>query len=194
MSKEEKSKGKAAVDLVGSQIGKSGASWITQALLLITGSIQVQTLPAAILRPRALYFDSLLPGGSPSLLKYIEIPGFCIIDPGVQAALPIISGVYLLVITAWIRAVAILGSTIKVRFRSGTGVPCAWHAVTASSDLHTAPSQCITSILRRCQSVYVRLVSHTHMLMMRSRRCRIAGLSTFSTIPGLHMAQQLWAC
>jgi AAA family ATP:ADP antiporter len=39
MEKEEKSKGKAAVDLVGSQIGKSGASWITQALLLITGSI-----------------------------------------------------------------------------------------------------------------------------------------------------------
>lgn len=42
MSKEEKSKGKAAVDLVGSQIGKSGASWITQALLLLTGSIQVR--------------------------------------------------------------------------------------------------------------------------------------------------------
>ncbi len=30
MSKDEKSKGKAAVDLVGSQIGKSGASWLTQ--------------------------------------------------------------------------------------------------------------------------------------------------------------------
>ena len=39
MGKEEKSKGKAAVDLIGSQIGKTGASWVTQALLLTTGSI-----------------------------------------------------------------------------------------------------------------------------------------------------------
>ena len=65
MSKEEKSKGKAAVDLVGSQIGKSGASWITQALLLITGSIQVQTLPAGIMRPRAVVHDTSFPEGSP---------------------------------------------------------------------------------------------------------------------------------
>ena len=39
MSKEEKGKGKAAVDLVGSQIGKTGASWVSQALLLGCGSI-----------------------------------------------------------------------------------------------------------------------------------------------------------
>ena len=40
MTKEEKSKGKAAVDLMGSQAGKSGASWIIQGALLILGSAQ----------------------------------------------------------------------------------------------------------------------------------------------------------
>lgn len=39
MSRDEKSKGKAAVDLLGSQIGKSGGAWLTQALLLVLGSI-----------------------------------------------------------------------------------------------------------------------------------------------------------
>lgn len=39
MSSEEKKKGKAAVDLVGSQVGKTGASWMSQALLLFYGSI-----------------------------------------------------------------------------------------------------------------------------------------------------------
>jgi len=40
MDPDEKAAGKAAVDLVGSQVGKSGASWVTQALLLAFGSLQ----------------------------------------------------------------------------------------------------------------------------------------------------------
>eukprot|EP00873_Tetraselmis_striata_P001273 jgi/Tetstr1/421537/TSEL_012484.t1 len=48
MAKDEKSKGKAAVDLVGSQVGKSGASWITQGLLLTLGSISA-ALPVTTL-------------------------------------------------------------------------------------------------------------------------------------------------
>jgi AAA family ATP:ADP antiporter len=45
MSAEEKSRGKAAVDLLGSQIGKSGGAWVTQLLLLCTGSLAA-SLPA----------------------------------------------------------------------------------------------------------------------------------------------------
>ena len=44
MSKEEKQRGKAAVDLIGAQVGKSGGAWITQALLLVTGTL-TQSLP-----------------------------------------------------------------------------------------------------------------------------------------------------
>ena len=40
MDPDEKAAGKAAVDLVGSQVGKSGASWVTQALRLAFGSLQ----------------------------------------------------------------------------------------------------------------------------------------------------------
>lgn len=39
MTKEEKNRGKAAVDLIGAQLGKSGGAWITQAMLLLTGTL-----------------------------------------------------------------------------------------------------------------------------------------------------------
>lgn len=39
MSSEERARGKAAIDLLAAQAGKTGASWVTSALLLATGSI-----------------------------------------------------------------------------------------------------------------------------------------------------------
>ena len=39
LSKESKEKGKAAIDGIGSRLGKSGASIIHQALLMIFGSV-----------------------------------------------------------------------------------------------------------------------------------------------------------
>jgi len=39
MDRDEKRKGKPAVDLVGSQVGKSGASWLAQGLFLCFGSV-----------------------------------------------------------------------------------------------------------------------------------------------------------
>ena len=51
MSKDEKSKGKAAVDLVGSQIGKSGASWLTQVLLSPQPLLRTLKTPASGYRP-----------------------------------------------------------------------------------------------------------------------------------------------
>ncbi|KAK9820325.1 hypothetical protein WJX72_008977 [[Myrmecia] bisecta] len=69
MDKDEKSKGKAAVDLVGSQVGKSGASWLTGLLLLGLGSI--------------------------------------------SAAMPVITGTFLVVIASWLGAVRHLGQQIE---------------------------------------------------------------------------------
>ena len=103
----------------------------------------------------------------------LEIPNSCMIVSVVQAALPIISGVYLLVITAWIRAVAILGSTIKVCFQSGTSVLCAWHAVAALMGSDAAPSQCIASFIQRAQWVNVMLFSCTRVVMTGLRRCHM---------------------
>jgi len=45
MDADEKAAGKPAVDLVGAQVGKSGASWVAQAALLAAGSMRA-ALPA----------------------------------------------------------------------------------------------------------------------------------------------------
>ena len=68
MSAEEKTKGKAAVDVVGNQIGKSSGSWITQLLLIYFGSF--------------------------------------------SAAMPYLGAIYISVISLWLGAVRMLGSTV----------------------------------------------------------------------------------
>ena len=52
MSKEEKSKGKAAVDLVGSQIGKSGQSHILHLSTAFTHINMKQTSSTRVCSPR----------------------------------------------------------------------------------------------------------------------------------------------
>ncbi len=47
LDEESKSKGKAAIDVLGSQMGKSGGSLLQQALLVICGSLSA-SLPALI--------------------------------------------------------------------------------------------------------------------------------------------------
>lgn len=47
-SQEERSKGKAAVDLLGSQFGKTGGAWVTNVFLLASGSLTA-SMPAVML-------------------------------------------------------------------------------------------------------------------------------------------------
>eukprot|EP00887_Chlorella_sp_A99_P005354 scaffold1.g5354.t1 len=97
MSKEEKGRGKAAVDLLGSQIGKSGGAWITQAR------------DAECNGPGGAQLDAAAACGSGVALRAALLLAL----GSIHASLPVITAAFVGVISAWLRAVFSLGKQLK---------------------------------------------------------------------------------